>query len=150
MNNSPDDLLKMENLATLGSAVFPFEARPDLVREGPDGFLLFSAKGRQFYATAFRRAEIAVDLPTTRTRKNLQAAILRASAALCVDADEGMRVELDAGRIPVQPRESVRAYLDGSVQEFMPAAERWELCAAAGGNVISVGFGRKKAQGTTS
>ena len=41
---------------------------------------------------------------------------MRGSAALCAEADAGLRSEFDAGRIPVQRREAVRAYLDGSVQ----------------------------------
>ena len=80
------------------------------------------------------------------TRSDLHAEVMAASAALCVEADAGMRRELDAGRIPMQRREVVRAYLDGSVQEFMTTAERLEVCAAAGGNVIPVAFGRSAAK----
>lgn len=116
------------------------------MREGSEGRLLLSEKGKQFYAVAYRRAGVSVDLAAMRTQKDLQAEVLRASAALCAEADAGMRVELDAGRIPVQRRESVRAYLDGGVQEIMVTAERWEVCVAAGKNVVPVGFGRSAAK----
>lgn len=108
MTKSEANFLSAEDLATLDSTVFPLEARPDLVREGPDGRILFSEKGRQFYTAAFRLAGIAVDLPAIRTTKELHAEVLRASAALCAEADAGMRRELDAGRIPVQRRSDGR------------------------------------------
>lgn len=119
MTKTETNLLSAEDLDVLDSTVFALEARPARVRDGPNGLLLFSAKGVQFYTAAFRLAGVSVDLAAMRTRKDLQAEILRASAALCVEADAGMRRELAAGRIPVQRREAVRAYLDGSVREFM-------------------------------
>ena len=140
------NLLSAEDLAVLDSTVFPLGARPDLVRECPDGRILLSEKGRQFYAAAFQRAGIAVNLEVIWTRKELHEAVMTASAALCAEADAGMRRELDAGRIPIQRREVVRTYLDGSVQEFIAAAERLERCSAAGKNVIPVGFGRSAAK----
>lgn len=150
MNDSSNNLLNMEDLATLDSTVFPLEARQDLVREGPHGSILFTERGVRLYTAAFRRAGIAVNWAAIRTRSDLHAMVMAASAALCAEADAGMRRELDAGRISVQRRESVRAYPDGSVSEFMAATERWEICAPAGKNVIPIGLERKKAQGTTS
>lgn len=55
-----------EGLATLDSTVFPLEARPDLICDGPDGRLLISKKGRQFYTAAFRRGGIVVDFASIR------------------------------------------------------------------------------------
>jgi hypothetical protein len=88
-----------------------------------------------------------VNLAEIRTRKDLHAKVMAASAALCAEADAGMRVELDAGRIPIQRREVVRAYLDGSAEEFMAAAGRLEVCAAAGGNVVPVEFSNRDTKG---
>jgi len=141
MTKTETNLLNDGDLAVLDSTVFPLDARPDLVREGPDGRILFSVKGRQFYTAAFRRAGVPVDLEAILTRRDLHAEILRASTALCVEADAELRLELNAGRIPVQRREMVRSYLDGSVADFMAAADHYEACNAAGGNVIPVGFG---------
>lgn len=56
-----------------------------------------------------------------------------------------MRVELDAGRIPVQRRKVVRAFLDGSDSEFVAAAERWEQRCSAGANVVPAVFRNRAA-----
>jgi hypothetical protein len=142
MAGTEANLPSAKDLAVVDPTVFPLEVRPDLAREASDGLLLLSARGVQFYTTAFRRAGVSVDLAVIRTKSELHIEVMRASGALCVEADAGMRVELDAGRIPAQGRKAVRAYMDGSAQEFMAAAERWEQCAAAGGNVIPVEFGK--------
>ena len=91
---------------------------------------------------AVSKEGMAISSRRSYLKLDLHAEVLRASAALCAEADAGMRVELDAGRIPIQRRAVVRAYLDGSVQEFMTAAERLEVCAAGGENVIPIRFGR--------
>lgn len=83
-----------------------------------------------------------MDLAAIRARKDLHAEVMRGSEALCVEADAGMLRELGAGRIPAQRRETVRAYLDGSFDEFMAAAERWEVCAAAGCSVVPISLGK--------
>jgi hypothetical protein len=150
MAKTEASLLNEEDLAVLDSTVFPLDARPDLVRGGPDGRLLISEKGRQFYTAAFRRAGIVVNLAEIRTRKDLHAKVMAASAALCAEADAGMRVELDAGRIPIQRREMVRVYLDGSAADFMAAAGRLEVCAAAGENVIPIGFRNRGTKGRST
>ena len=86
MNDSSNNLLNMEDLATLDSTVFPLEARQDLVREGPHGSILLTERGVRFYTAAFRRAGIAVNWTAIRTRSDLHAMVMAASAALCAEA----------------------------------------------------------------
>ena len=71
MTKTEANLLSAEDLDVLDSTVFPLHARPDLVREGPDGFCLFSERGVQFYAAVFKRAGMSVDFESIRTAKDL-------------------------------------------------------------------------------
>jgi len=58
-----------------------------------------------------------------------------------------LRVAYEAGRIPIPPREMVRAsYLDRSVWEFVAAVDRWEVCAAAGGQRCSGGVWKARSE----
>lgn len=140
---SASNLLSADDLDLIAMKGAPFEPRDDLAVRGPDGQVLLTLKGRQFYSHSCTRHGVSIDL----TKVTTVAALGELEDALIDKAHEANEAELlrmlDAGEVPNHLRETLHEYFYGDSESWAAAARRRDELQAAGPNVVGVTFKRK-------